>query len=447
MSRLAFLLAFFSTMAWADSRTVPADIFQVNVVGNHVTIDAPGTSGSYALHLSAAQGGSNTCLLNDGSGNLTWLAAGSANSATTLVERDSSGNFVANEATFLTALVLDGSGSGSTTLQASATASGTLTFPAITDNVLTQQSTNQGANRIKNKDLSTTSVDFVDTTDTTKVQNVDLSTATAGTTTTLKFAQSASRTLTFPDATDTVTTDAAAQTLTNKTISGSSNTLTVLAATQLSGNVPVGNGGTGAASFTADGVMLGNGGSTLGVTGAPSQYNALVGNVSGVPVFGQVNLAQSAAVTGILAPANGGTGANGVPTNGQIPIGNGSVYVPATITGTSNEVNVTNGSGTITLATPQAIGTGSTPVFGGLSLGGSLLASTAFTPNIGSSSKPFNDVYAGELLVDDGSATGLTVALNRTSGGSAYSLFWPNAQGGSGTFLKNDGSGNLAFNA
>lgn len=38
----------------------------------------------------------------------------------------------------------------------------------------------------------------------------------------------------------------ATQTLTNKTINGNSNTLTVLAASQLSGNVPLANGGTGA---------------------------------------------------------------------------------------------------------------------------------------------------------------------------------------------------------
>ena len=64
--------------------------------------------------------------------------------------------------------------------------------------------------------------------------------------------------------------------------------------------------------------------------------------------FGQVNLAQSAAVTGTLPPANGGTGATSTPTNGQLLIGNGTGYVAATLTA-SGGVTITNGAGTITL--------------------------------------------------------------------------------------------------
>lgn len=64
-------------------------------------------------------------------------------------------------------------------------------------------------------------------------------------------------------------------------------------------------------------------------------------------------------VTGVLAPSNGGTGSSTVPTNGQVPIGNGSVYVPNTLTAGSN-ITITNGVGTITIAASGG-GGGSTP--------------------------------------------------------------------------------------
>jgi hypothetical protein len=62
-------------------------------------------------------------------------------------------------------------------------------------------------------------------------------------------------------------------------------------------------------------------------------------------------------VSGILAPANGGTGSSDIPANGEVPIGNGTVYVPNTITAGSG-VTITNGAGTITIS---AAGGGSAP--------------------------------------------------------------------------------------
>lgn len=56
--------------------------------------------------------------------------------------------------------------------------------------------------------------------------------------------------VTFPS-TGTLATLAGAEALTNKTIDGNSNTLTVLAASQLSGAVPIANGGTGQTAKTA----------------------------------------------------------------------------------------------------------------------------------------------------------------------------------------------------
>jgi hypothetical protein len=50
-----------------------------------------------------------------------------------------------------------------------------------------------------------------------------------------------------------------------------------------------------------------------------------------------------------LTPANGGIGTTGTPTNGQIPIGNGTNFTLATISAGSN-VTVTNSAGGITIA-------------------------------------------------------------------------------------------------
>ena len=72
----------------------------------------------------------------------------------------------------------------------------------------------------------------------------------------------------------------------------------------------------------------------------------------------------TAAVSGILPAANGGTGLDGsAAANGQLLIGDGAGYVLATITGTADQVIVTNGAGTITLSLPQDIGTSSSPTF------------------------------------------------------------------------------------
>ena len=77
---------------------------------------------------------------------------------------------------------------------------------------------------------------------------------------------------------------------------------------EVTGTLPVANGGTGATSLTDGGILLGSG-------------------------------------TGAVTPL-------GVATNGQIPIGDGTTDpVLATITGTSNRIVVTNGAGSITLNT------------------------------------------------------------------------------------------------
>ena len=74
--------------------------------------------------------------------------------------------------------------------------------------------------------------------------------------------------------------------------------------------VAVTAGGTGVESFTDNGVVYGNGTSALDVTSAGTEHQVLRAGSGGVPAFGAVDLAQSAAVTGQLPIANGGTNAS-----------------------------------------------------------------------------------------------------------------------------------------
>ena len=84
--------------------------------------------------------------------------------------------------------------------------------------------------------------------------------------------------------------------------------------------------------------------------------------------FPTVNLASG--VSGALPCANGGTALTATPSNGQLPIGNGTCYALATLTGTTNQVTVTNGAGSITLSLPQSINTTSSPHFACVGAGG-----------------------------------------------------------------------------
>jgi hypothetical protein len=168
-----------------------------------------------------------------------------------------------------------------------------------------------------------------------------------------------------------------------------------------SGTLSVANGGTGATTFTSNGVLLGNGAGAINASGTGNAAQILrIPSAGGAPAFGALDLSQAAAVTGTLAVANGGTGvstgsqnlmfatpsgssgapslraltatdlpphsaalitsgtlgvANGgtgltaAPANGQIAIGNGTNYALATLTAGSG-ISITNGSGSVNIA-------------------------------------------------------------------------------------------------
>lgn len=123
---------------------------------------------------------------------------------------------------------------------------------------------------------------------------------------------------------------------------------------------------------------------------------------------------------GTLAQDRGGTGVDGTTaTDGQLLIGDtGTGLALATLTGTADQVVVTNGASSITLSTPQSIATTSSPSFAGLTLTGNLTQATTSVAVAATG----NQAMTGNLLVltDDASADGddgFTLTLTGTTSG------------------------------
>lgn len=112
--------------------------------------------------------------------------------------------------------------------------------------------------------------------------------------------------------------------------------------------------------------------------------------------------------TGTLAPIRGGLGINTVPTNGQVPIGNGTTYTAAALTqGTG--ITITNGAGSITIAA-----TGAVPL--------------SFAADSGTATPSANSITItgggiGLTTTGSGSTIGLTGTLNVANGGTGDASF------------------------
>lgn len=110
----------------------------------------------------------------------------------------------------------------------------------------------------------------------------------------------------------------------------------------------------------------------------------------------------SSDVTGVLPFANGGTGLSTLgAANSVLGVNNaGTALEYKGLSGTANQVNVTNGAGTITLSTPQDIATTSSPTFDSAELTGDLLFSNA----------DFDGILAGDSFA-------MTLSTGLRSGG------------------------------
>lgn len=183
----------------------------------------------------------------------------------------------------------------------------------------------------------------------------------------------------------------------------------VAAATDISGTLPVANGGTGSTSLTSKGVILGNGTGAVNVTAVGTTGTVLKGVTSGNPVFSAVALATD--VSGTLPVANGGSGSTSLALNG-ILFGN-----------TTNPVNVTSAGTTGTVLKGL---TGGNPSFGAVALA--------------------TDI-SGTLPVANGGSGSTSLAINGIVFGNATGPVNVTAAGTTGTVLKGVTSGNPTFGA
>ena len=131
-------------------------------------------------------------------------------------------------------------------------------------------------------------------------------------------------------------------------------------------SVAVANGGTGATTLTANGIVYGNGTSAVGVTAVGSTGQVLVGNTGAAPSWatvssslvssfsaGTTGLTPSTATTGAvtlagtLGVANGGTGLTTLTAN-YVPYGNGTSALQSSANHTFDGTTMTLGNAGVT---------------------------------------------------------------------------------------------------
>jgi hypothetical protein len=139
---------------------------------------------------------------------------------------------------------------------------------------------------------------------------------------------------------------------------GASGLFVNLGAASITGTTAIGHGGTGLTATPTNGqLLIGNGaGYTLNTLSAGSTKLSVT-NASGSITLDVVpaNIDKNTVGGSALTVANGGTGQSSF-TNGQLLIGNttGNTLTPGTLTA-GNNITITNGAGSITIATTNAL--------------------------------------------------------------------------------------------
>jgi hypothetical protein len=107
----------------------------------------------------------------------------------------------------------------------------------------------------------------------------------------------------------------------------------------------------------------------------------------------------STQVTGTLPIANGGTGQTGTPSNGQLLIGNGSGFTRATLSAGSG-ISISNGAGSISIAstsTGTVTSVSGTGTVNGITLSGTVTSSGSLTLGGGITSLTGTFLYGAYL--------------------------------------------------
>lgn len=201
------------------------------------------------------------------------------------------------------------------------------------------------------------------------------------------------------------------------------------------------------AALTTNGVMLGGGAGAPTATGAGAAYQPLrVPSGGGAPVFGALDLSQSAAVTNSLPVANGGTGGTNQAT-GRAGLGaaaSGANSDITSLTGLSTPLSVAQGGTGATSFTAKGMlyGAGSTAI--SATAAGTqyqvFQAGSGGVPMVGALNLAQSAATTGTLPVDRGGTGGTSFPANNLLLGSGTSAFLTVAPGVSGQVLTSDGT-------